>query len=187
MTAQVQPDYTTEAKAIPDSMGEIHTAARAKIAEEEAKFNKPTHEEDNLSKPTLPMVQVNNRQLRSITTETVAALHAANNPPEIFVRMGEMVRIQADEDGRPIIKELGEAGVRHCLTKAMDFGHQTDKKLISVSPPRDLVQNVMATPSLPFPALRGIVEVPVLRPDGSILATPGYDLGTRLYYRPAPG
>lgn len=189
MTAQAQRHYSTEAKTIPDSVEEFRKAARAKNAEEEAKFSKkPTKKEaKQLRKPPLPMVEVNNRQLRSTTTEAVAALHAANNPPEIFVRMGEMVRIQADEDGRPIIKELGEAGVRYCLTKAMDFGHKTDKKLISVSPPRDLVQNVMVTPSLPFPALRGIVEVPVLRPDGSILATPGYDLGTRLYYRPAPG
>jgi hypothetical protein len=45
----------------------------------------------------------------------------------------------------------------------------------------------MSAPSWPFPALKGIVEVPVLRNDGSILEIPGYDSATRLYYRPAPG
>jgi putative DNA primase/helicase len=41
MTSQAQPDYTTEAKAIPDSMEEILAAAREKIAEEEAAFAQP--------------------------------------------------------------------------------------------------------------------------------------------------
>src|SRR5436190_1623788 len=30
-------------------------------------------------------------------------------------------------------------------------------------------------------------EVPVLRPDGSVFARPGYDLATRLVYRPPAG
>jgi len=177
MTTQAQPHYTAEAKAIPDSVEEMRQAAAAIIADEQAKFNKPV----------LPTVTVNNRQLRDSTAEAVAALHAANNPPEIFVRMGELVRIQVDEDGRPIIKELSEAGVRYHLTHAADFVRETKEESIKVSPPRDLVQNTMAAPDLPFPPLRGIVEVPVLRPNGSILATPGYDSVTGLYYRPAPG
>jgi len=41
MTAQAQRHYTTEAKAIPDSMEEILTATRARIAEEQAVFDKP--------------------------------------------------------------------------------------------------------------------------------------------------
>lgn len=177
MTAQAQPHHTAEAQAIPVSMEEMRQAAAAIIADEQPKF----------TKTVLPMVIVNNRQLRDSTTEAVAALHAANNPPEIFVRMGELVRIQADENGRPIIKELGEAGVRYHLTQAANFVRVTEEKITRVSPPRDLVQNVMAHPSLPFPTLKGIVEVPVLRRDGSILATPGYDASTALFYRPAPG
>src|SRR5207245_21326 len=35
-----------------------------------------------------------------------------------------------------------------------------------------------------FPALRGIVRSPVLRPDGSILDQQGYDAQTRRYYVP---
>jgi hypothetical protein len=37
-----------------------------------------------------------------------------------------------------------------------------------------------------FPALDGIAEAPVLRPDGTILHTPGYDAATLLYYAPDP-
>ena len=37
------------------------------------------------------------------------------------------------------------------------------------------------------PGLSGVVEAPILRPDGSILRTPGYDPTTKLIYRPFPG
>jgi hypothetical protein len=70
---------------------------------------------------------------------------------------------------------------RKCAADFYEAGKNTD---ISVSPPKVLAQNILATPDLPFPPLRGIVEVPVLRPDGSILADPGYDPATKLYYQP---
>jgi hypothetical protein len=41
-------------------------------------------------------------------------------------------------------------------------------------------------PYLPFPELVGLVEIPILRPDGSICDQPGYDPQTRLYYAPPP-
>ena len=135
----------------------------------------------------LPVIKVNNRQLRDTTAEAVAALHAANNPPELFVRMGELARVVVDEDDKPSIKSLDEPGLRHYLTAAADFMKQGKESTTEVSPPKDLVQNILAAPSWPFPALKGIVEVPVLRPGGSILATLGYDPDTKLYYRPMPG
>ncbi|MGA9820862.1 MAG: hypothetical protein WBQ36_04620 [Desulfobaccales bacterium] len=135
----------------------------------------------------LPVIQINNRQLRDTTAEAVAALHAANEPPELFVRMGELARVVVDENDTPSIKSLDEPGLRHYLTAAADFMKQGKESTTEVSPPKDLVQNILAAPSWPFPALKGIVEVPVLRPGGSILATPGYDPDTKLYYRPMPG
>jgi hypothetical protein len=38
-----------------------------------------------------------------------------------------------------------------------------------------------------FPSLEGLVEAPVLRPDGTILDMQGYDGSTGLYYAPDPG
>ncbi len=175
-----------EVKAAPDNIEEIRAAARAKIAQEEAKFKKPGKKAnfknpDKKVQSSLPLIRVSDRHLRDSTAEAIAALHAANNPPEIFLRLGELVRVQADENMRPVIRELTEPRVRYHLSQAADFFRQTDRGLVPVSPPRDIVQNVMATPSLPFPPLKGIVEVPVLRHDGSILVTPGYDSATRLY------
>lgn len=137
-------------------------------------------------KTGLPIIQINNRQLRDTTAEAVAALHAANDPPKIFMRIGQLCQVKTDEDGHPSIEILKETGVKHYLTQAADFIRQ-DKEVTNVSPPKVLAQNILAAPDLPFPPLRGIVEVPVLRPDGSILADPGYDPATKLYYHPLPG
>jgi hypothetical protein len=52
----------------------------------------------------------------------------------------------------------------------------------------EIVQDLLAILSLEpglLPPLEGIVEAPVLRPDGTILLTPGYDEQTDLYYAPA--
>lgn len=137
-------------------------------------------------KTGLPIIQINDRQLRDSTAQAVSALHSANTPPEIFVRMGQLCRIKNDEDEHPSIDPLKEAGVRYYLTQAADFV-RVGNEVIKVSPPKDLVQNILAAPDWPFPPLRGIVEVPVLRADGSILAAPGYDPATKLFYCPLPG
>lgn len=53
--------------------------------------------------------------------------------------------------------------------------------------PADLAQipnALTARPSWPFPVLEGVIHSPTLRPDGSILDTPGYDADTGLFYDP---
>jgi hypothetical protein len=54
-------------------------------------------------------------------------------------------------------------------------------------PPREVVQDLLALAEWPgIPALDGIVESPVVRPDGTILDQPGSDPATRLLYAPPP-
>ena len=169
----------TIAKAIADTT-EVWKGGKKKTrAKRESKPSAP-------EKTGLPRIQINNRQLRDTTAEAIAALHAANDPPKIFMRIGQLCQVKTDEDGHPSIEILKETGVKHYLTQAADFIRQ-DKEVTNVSPPKVLAQDILAAPDLPFPPLRGIVEVPVLRPDGSILENPGYDPATKLYYHPLPG
>lgn len=154
-------------------------AKKKRRAKRESKTSVP-------EKTGLPQIQINNRQLRDTTAEAVAALLAANDPPKIFVRMGQLCQIKTDEDKRPSIEIIKETGVKYYLTQAADFIRQGDE-VTNVSPPKVLAQNILATPDLPFPPLSGIVEIPVLRPDGSILVDPGYDPATKLYYHPLRG
>ena len=54
--------------------------------------------------------------------------------------------------------------------------------------PAGAVKDILALPpgEWGFPSLDAVTEVPILRPDGSILESHGYDPATQLYYAPDP-
>ncbi len=139
----------------------------------------------------IPKIQVNNRHLRDLTADALKALKVANDPPEVFVRAGSLVRVREDEHGTPQIQHMELNHVRGRLARVADFvkvSKQGEEFVeTKVSPPELVVKDVMALGGWPFPALEAVVESPILRPDGSISTVPGYDSDTRLYYRPLPG
>lgn len=82
---------------------------------------------------------------------------------------------------------MGDTHMRSRLTRIANFVKPTNGGDRHVSPPDDVVADVLIRDDCKLPALEAIVESPVLRPDGSILNTPGYDPVTRLILSPAPG
>jgi hypothetical protein len=56
-----------------------------------------------------------------------------------------------------------------------------------VSCPEDFVRRVLAALPLHCKPLRAVVSYPVMRPEGHVLSTPGYDEETGLYYAPSSG
>jgi hypothetical protein len=135
----------------------------------------------------VPKIVVNNRQLPEVTTEALAALAARNDPPEIFVRGGRLVRVREDENGIPEIQVMEDSHIKGRLARVANFVRTTEKGETKVIPPDWLVKDVGQLPRWPFPALEAVVESPIMRPDGTIVDTPGYDPLTRLYYRPVAG
>lgn len=136
----------------------------------------------------LPAIVVNGRQMRTITDETVGALVAANQPPRLFERSSEPSRVVVSEEGNPQIQSLGKNEVRHDMARAANFyriNAEGDPK--DVSPPSNIADDILAMPNRPFPPLAGVVETPILRADGTIHDTPGYDPHTGFYFWPAPG
>jgi putative DNA primase/helicase len=56
---------------------------------------------------------------------------------------------------------------------------KADGEIIAIDPPDEVVEQIAAmTDEWPFPPLRGLIDTPTLRPDGSLLASPGYDAAT---------
>jgi hypothetical protein len=131
---------------------------------------------------------VNDRPLRDIGDEALQALQTRNTPPTLFARAGKVIRLGQDENDAPIIQEAGESVIRHHLARAANFVHQRERRSgmeeSHVHPPRDVVQDVLSVPHLPFPPLIGVPRTPFFRPDGTIVDKPGYDASTRLYYVP---
>lgn len=136
----------------------------------------------------LPCVVVTDRPLRDVTTDAMQALTLADRDgPTLFVRAGALVRIRADEKGRPIIDNVTEAVLTSHLARAADWARVGEHGHRHIKPPEAVVTDLLALGRWPFPPLEAVVEVPTLRPDGSILTMPGYDPQTALYYAPAPG
>ncbi len=141
--------------------------------------------QDNL----LPEITISNRTLRDKTSDTLEAINKANIPPSIFERSGTIVRIATDEKTTPYIEVMGESAVRGFVERAANFVRINDKGDTSPlsAPPLEVVRDLMTLPGHHLPALSRITEIPVIRPDGTILNTPGYDPATLLYYVPAKG
>ncbi|MBA7660707.1 hypothetical protein ES703_68713 [subsurface metagenome] len=137
----------------------------------------------------LPRIIVTNRFLREKTTDTIAAVEQANQPPRIFERGGYLVRVSQDEFGSPYIETLTESACRGFIERAANYVRVNDEgKIIPLAaPPLDIVRDYMSLPHRNLPALLNVTEIPVLRSDGTIVTGPGYDQASRLYYQPAAG
>jgi hypothetical protein len=145
------------------------------------------HRPSGPERDDLPKIVVNNRQLPDVTAEAIEALEAHNDPPEIFVRAGRLVRVREDENGSPQIQSMDDPHIKGRLARVANYVRTTEKGETKVIPPDWLVKDVGQLPYWRFPSLEAVVEAPIMRPDGTIFDTPGYDPETRLYYRPGEG
>lgn len=84
---------------------------------------------------------------------------------------------------------LGAAGIRDRLTLAAEWisirERQGETEELRAHPPAWVVPEIEARKAWPrVPFLEGVVDSPVLRPDGSVLEAPGYDKATGLFHLP---
>jgi hypothetical protein len=139
----------------------------------------------------LPTITVKHRQLREKTADCLLALQNANRPPSLFVRNGKMVRVLKNEKARYVISGVDPYVLIGYLTRAANFlGRDQYRKdsFHPVDPPIEVARDILFAlgPSdWGLPELLNVIEAPALRPDGSILDTPGYDSSTKLFYEPA--
>jgi hypothetical protein len=105
-----------------------------------------------------------------------------------------MVHVVADEKGRYGIREVDVDYLRGCFTRSADFrrvwiGRNEERHEIATSPPLDAVKDLLKQPPTAwgFPAIESITGVPLIRPGGTVITTPGYDPATFVIYTPAPG
>ncbi|MCX5671419.1 MAG: hypothetical protein NTU94_08895 [Planctomycetota bacterium] len=125
-----------------------------------------------------------------VVTETIAAL---TYDKEIYQRGGVLVRIRRDatiEDGvirpagSPTIQALPAANLRERLTRVARFIKVNAKgKEVPSHPAAWVVSEVDARGDWPcIRPLTAVSDAPVLRPDGTIWQTPGYDSATGVLF-----
>lgn len=127
---------------------------------------------------------------------TTAAVRALANDESVFQRGGRLVHVVRDESrlanvlhapNAPRSVELSSAGIRDKTTQNVRFLKYTKNgaEWIPAHPPDWLANAVLARAQWPgVRPLEGVVETPMLRPDGSILREPGYDTATGLFFDP---
>jgi hypothetical protein len=119
----------------------------------------------------------------------------------LFQRGGMLVQtLESDADeqldnglvlkkGLRRIRQLPEPLLRERVTQACklveDRSTDIEAKLVPVTPPKWLVSAIHVRGHYPkVRSLVGCVDVPILRADGSVLESAGYDPSTRLLYEP---
>jgi hypothetical protein len=140
--------------------------------------------------PVVPFIRVNDRNLHEVADEAQQAVQTAFTDT-LFLRERKLVHLTTNEHGRPRISQLSVPALRDRMSQAASFVKVyvsgTDIEMVAVHPPQGISQVLRARDNWEFQPLHGITEIPILRPDGSILATPGYDAATALLYAPAHG
>lgn len=123
------------------------------------------------------------RDPKAIHDDAVASLDAGNSPEHLFIREGRPARIGTNEEGEPVIEHLEEKEMQaELIRRAIFVGRNRGGEPQPVDPPPSTIRTLLGCGDLPFPKLTGIVRVPVFRPDGTILASPGYDKATGLFH-----
>ena len=143
------------------------------------------------TKPGLPSILIDDIQLSDLTDQALAALIGANKPPSVFVRAGTVARVMRDENGVPKIESFDRVRMRCRLSEVANFftlrkGEGGAYEQVGTNPPLSLAENVLAQTAWDLPPLAGIARAPILRQDGTICTTPGYDAQSRLMYCPDP-
>lgn len=118
--------------------------------------------------------------------------------PDLFVREGKVITAQMVDgkvsDGQVgsgyTIEDIGPDNLRALLANHADtfkvVGSGDKRREIPTLPSPQTCKAILAQRTWPgVRPLLGLVTAPVLRPDGSILQTPGYDEATALFYEPA--
>jgi putative DNA primase/helicase len=123
----------------------------------------------------------------------IAAMHAANVP--FYQRAGGLVRVCSTRgrtsDGKDIlvpgIVPVSQPMLGRALNTSALWQRPAKDGPERIDCPRDVVEEIDAMAGhWPFPPLIGVIGTPTLRPDGSLLCSPGYDAATGLYLHEPP-
>ncbi|MFE0875375.1 bifunctional DNA primase/polymerase [Streptomyces smyrnaeus] len=137
---------------------------------------------------------VSSRPELDITNEAdaldgVLRLMANEQLPDLYKRSGGPCWVARDDNGAPLVQQLGTDNLRAYMAEHVtSFTVKRDPDGIE-SEERELLMpktcsTILGRKDWPLPELRGVVTSPVIRPDGSLLNSPGYDRDTGLYLQP---
>lgn len=164
------------------------TVADFARAQEHARAVDASRQSANDTTPTI-LIGVDESR---VTDEALDAL--SKRATNVFQRAGLLVHITHESHrkakiaralGAPRCAPLPSDRLREEMARVAVWRAPTREGTKPSHPPQWCVAQVMARPEWPMiPPLEGIVETPVLRVDGTVVTTPGYDEATGLFFAP---
>jgi putative DNA primase/helicase len=147
-----------------------------------------------------PVIRVDMADMDRMVRESEAALMA--NCPDLYQSLMRIVIVHTVGEARkpssqfkipdePIIDQVSEHWLSVLLERSARWTkRQMDKTsglwIDAPAPvPDKVAKTLLVKPSKGFRYLKGIIEAPTLRPDGTLLSAPGFDERTGLLYLPS--
>jgi hypothetical protein len=167
----------------------ILNEARQKVRRQRAESNGRAREDGPARPPAgdVPGIDAGRGDLAAVTADAWEALRRANDPPALFRYGGLPARIEADDEGAPLVRALTPARMRHRLARCAYWFAVKKRTERQVYPPAGVVTDVLATPDPPLPVLNRVVECPIFAADGTLQTAPGYSPAGKTFFAPAAG
>lgn len=154
----------------------------------------PLDDEGPISEPEpgdkRPRVVVNRERLAMLEA-TWSAILAGNTPPRLWQRAGTLATLRFAPDAATEIKTAGVADITGIALRSARFVSSRivgeEVRHSPADPPPLAMADMLANPDAGLPVLDAIVRCPVLDRRGHMVATPGYDRSSHLYYDPPEG
>lgn len=147
--------------------------------------------------PERPVIQVIGGALPAVVDQAEEALLADADHP-LYQRGGQLVAVLAlekaeehggikREAGTPLVRAVQSPNLVERLTRAACFEKYSarERKWLAIDAPGAVASALLSRGEWRFPKLVSIAESPRLRPDGSVLAEPGFDPATGIFYAPS--
>ena len=136
------------------------------------------------SNTQLSAINAGDKNLARVTAATWSSVKTENEPPFLF-RYGDVpVDLVRDDQGRALLRPLTRDALRHHLARIAQWYRISNGEVTDALPPMHVVRDMLASPAIPLPLLRGLIQSPAFAPGGELHVEPGYHHVAGTYYAP---
>ncbi|MBR0798949.1 bifunctional DNA primase/polymerase [Bradyrhizobium jicamae] len=143
--------------------------------------------------PRLPKISIVAGKIADTIDAAEAELIASGQP--VFQRGGFLVQPVTRElpatDGKKteatVLRRMTSDNVTYALNRHAAEFEKYDarrKRDFATNPPDNVTRGLLGKGQWDFPCVSGVLTVPTMRPNGTIIDSPGYDTATGLHYSP---
>jgi len=126
--------------------------------------------------------------IRDASAAAWRGIYTSQEAPTLF-RQGALIVQAIDRDGRVRVEPCSREQFAYLLVRCVAYMRKLKNSdvLVEVVPSQAYVADLLANPYPPLPRLRGISQVPLILPNGSLSAGTGYDVDSGYLMAVSPG